>query len=66
MGHFRTLAAQQTAPWFDYETSGNPCRSPFPCILGWDRLPMKRPGGSQTVTSSIERRAQQSAYGVAN
>jgi hypothetical protein len=50
--HERTHAPQQTAPWFDYETSGNPWRSPFPCILGWDRLPMKRPGGSQTATTA--------------
>ena len=30
------------SPLVHYETSGNPCRSPFPCILGRDRLPMKR------------------------
>jgi hypothetical protein len=30
--------------WFDHQISGKPRRSPFPCILGRDRLPMKQVG----------------------
>jgi len=41
-GQVRTSAPQQTASLFDHQTSGSPRHSPFPCILGRDRLLLKR------------------------
>jgi hypothetical protein len=39
MGQERTHAPQQTAPLFDLHTGDVARRSPFPRILGRDRLP---------------------------
>jgi hypothetical protein len=45
VGQEETHAPQQTASCFDHQIGGKPRRSPFPCILGRDRLPMKRQEG---------------------
>jgi hypothetical protein len=58
MGQEETSAPQQAAPLFDHQTSGKPRRSPFPCILGRDRLP--DPAREITdATAGVHRRARE-------
>jgi hypothetical protein len=52
------MRRRQTAPLFNHQISGGLRRSPFPCIRGRDRLPMKRPEDkSYSITSSAMARS---------